>query len=409
VDDRPAILFLPHRIPYPPRKGDKIRAFHWLQGLSRHYRVFLASFVDDEADWQYVSALNEFCEQSYVAGINNRHAYYAGLKALLTGESITTTYYHNSSVQQWVDQTVVEHGIERIVVFSSSMAQFVMGKTYETKTRVMDFVDTDSDKWRQYADFSGWPMSWVYKREAHLLSQYEKRVFETFDWSVLVSDEEVAVFRETVLKGGVVKNLSSIANGVDGEYFSVSDCGPSPYAKAEQVIVFTGTLDYWPNIDAVEWFVQNVFVDIKRQQPEVCFYIVGAKPVKRVMQLAETAGVMVVANVKDIRPYLQYAAVAVAPMRVGRGIQNKVLEALASGLPCVVSVAAMAGLEIAVKDIFVETSATNWQKRIVDILQKEHAYVDKEKINEELNNRFCWQDKVDNLIELVEQEYGKRI
>ncbi len=398
---RPALLLLTHRIPFPPNKGDKIRSFHWLEGLAKKYRIFLGTFIDQPRDWQFCSVLDEYCEQTYVEKINKWRHKCRGVIALLTGRSITQVYYGSHRLQFWVDRIVIEHDIKDILVFSSSMAQYVMKPCYRDKNRVLDFIDTDSDKWHEYSKYACKPMAWLYHREARLLACFEKQAYHCFNQSLFVSKQELGIFCDTVLTVKTDANLHVIPNGVDQLYYSVHHDCSSPYADEQRVIIFTGALDYWPNIDAVQWFVSKVFIELHRQNPSLHFYIVGSNPTHQIRCLADVDGVQLAANVKDVRPYLAHAELAVAPMRIGRGIQNKVLEALASGLPCVVSEAAMKGLDIEHGVIQMEASPAQWVRGINAILVTGYKQLDKE-VQWELERKYAWQDKVDKLLAIIE-------
>jgi sugar transferase (PEP-CTERM/EpsH1 system associated) len=335
------LLFLPHRIPFPPNKGDKIRSFHLLQYLSSRYTVHLGTFVDDKADWQYADSVKKLCGECCLIPMNPRTSRLRSLTGLLTGEALTLPYYRNATLQAWVNATIQNYGIKKVVAFSSSMAQYVEHQSHAH--RIMDFVDVDSDKWMQYAQTKRWPLSGIYRREGRLLLKYERQVAQDFNASFFVSAEEASLFKSMApeSKGRV----HWFSNGVDAEYFSPHGAYPNPYPPDQQILVFTGAMDYWPNIDAVIWFAREIFPQILAKNPQVRFYIVGSNPAQPVLALAQMAGVLVTGRVADVRPYLAHAQLAVAPLRIARGIQNKVLEALAMAKTVVATPQAMEGLD----------------------------------------------------------------
>ncbi len=335
------LLLLIHRIPYPPNKGDKIRSYHLLKHLARHYRVHLATFVDDPDDWQYVPHVQALCASSHFAAMKPLVARVKSLGALLKNRSLSLEYYRDKSVERWVKQTVAAHGIERVLVFSSAMAQYA--DPYRAARRVVDFVDVDSDKWRQYAEKKSFPMSWLYQYEAQRLLSYERQVARDYDASLFVSAPEAELFRQLAPESSV--KIGHFSNGVDTDYFSPHDNHVSPYAAGERALVFTGAMDYWPNVDAVQWFCDEVFPQLRTRFPELRFYIVGSRPSPAVQALGQQPGVKVTGTVPDVRPYIAHAAVAVAPLRIARGIQNKVLEAMAMATPVVVSPQALEGID----------------------------------------------------------------
>jgi len=335
------LLLLIHRIPYPPNKGDKIRSYHLLKHLAQHYRVHLATFVDDPDDWQYVPHVEALCASSHFAAMKPLVARLKSLGALLKNRSLSLEYYRDKGVERWVKQTVAAHGIERVLVFSSAMAQYA--DPYRAARRVVDFVDVDSDKWRQYAEKKSFPMSWLYNYEAQRLLSYERQVARDYDASLFVSAPEAELFRQLAPESS--RKIGHFSNGVDTDYFSPHDSHASPYAAGERALVFTGAMDYWPNVDAVQWFCDEVFPQLRTRFPELRFYIVGSRPAPAVQALAQRAGVTVTGTVPDVRPYIAHAAVAVAPLRIARGIQNKVLEAMAMATPVVVSPQALEGID----------------------------------------------------------------
>lgn len=335
------LLLLIHRIPYPPNKGDKIRSYHLLKHLARGYRVHLGTFVDDPADWQHVPHVEAMCASSHFAGLNPTLARVRSLGALVRNRSLSLDYYRDDNLQRWVDQTIAAHGIERVLVFSSPMAQYA--DKYRQARRVVDFCDVDSDKWRQYADKKPWPMSWLYRHEARQLLSYERQVAREYDASLFVSAPEAELFRSLAPESAA--RIGFFNNGVDTDYFSPEHGHASPYAAGERAVVFTGAMDYWPNVDAVQWFASDIFPPLRARFPDLRFYIVGARPAPAVQALAQQPGIRVTGTVPDVRPYIAHARVAVAPLRIARGIQNKVLEAMAMATPVVVSPQALEGID----------------------------------------------------------------
>lgn len=360
------LLFLSHRIPFPPNKGDKIRSFHLLKHLSQQYRVHLGTFIDDEADWQHVDATKAFCGECHFARLNPTFGRLRSLSGLLTGQPLTLPYYRDIGLQHWVNELLANHPVKRILVFSSAMAQYV--RQTDDKRRVIDFVDIDSDKWLQYAESKRWPLSWMYRREGRLLLRYEREVAETFDASLFVSREEAALFR-TLAPESAAKT-GHFSNGVDADYFSTERDYPNPYQEGEDALVFTGAMDYWPNVDAVRWFSQDIFPAIHASRPQTRFYIVGSRPAAEVRELAQLPGVIVTGTVSDIRPYLAHARIAVAPLRIARGLQNKVLEAMSMAKTVVASPQAAEGIEaLPGIELEVASNAQEFGQKILTLLR----------------------------------------
>lgn len=333
------LLYLVHRIPYPPRKGDKIRSYHLLQHLRARYEVHLGAFVDDPADWAHEPALRELCAGCCLVPLHPHQARLRSLKGLWQHRALTLPYYEDTRLRQWVNE---RRHIRRVVVFSSAMAQYV-DPWPEPSQRLMDFVDVDSDKWAQYAPTRPWPFSWIYRRESRLLLAYERHVAGRFTASWFVSPHETRLF--TALAPETADRVHCFENGVDTAYFSPDLSHANPYPPEQVALVMTGAMDYWPNVDAALWFAREIFPVLLQHHPHARFYVVGAHPTPAVRQLAGQDGIVVTGAVEDVRPYLAHAHAVVAPLRMARGVQNKVLEGLAMARPVVATPQAVAGLQ----------------------------------------------------------------
>ncbi|MHB0983029.1 MAG: TIGR03087 family PEP-CTERM/XrtA system glycosyltransferase [Thiobacillus sp.] len=333
------LLFLAHRIPFPPNKGDKIRSFHLLRHLSMRYAIHLGAFVDDPDDWQYRDALKPYCASIKLLPLHPRRAKLASLIGLLTGEALTLPYYRNRELARWAHELAASGAVTRGLAFSSAMAQFMPAGLAR---RVLDMVDVDSDKWAQYAPTQRWPLSWVYAREGRKLAAWEARMAQDFDATLLVSNAEAALLQQRA--PAAQHKIGAFENGVDADYFSPSRDYPNPYPAGVQGVVFTGAMDYWPNVDAVGWFAERIFPAVRAAVPGAQFTVVGSHPAEAVLELARQPGVVVTGSVPDVRPWLAHAACAVAPLRIARGVQNKVLEAMAMARPVVASAQAAEGI-----------------------------------------------------------------
>ena len=336
------LLLLVHRIPYPPNKGDKIRSYHLLEYLAERFDVHLAAFVDDPTDMQYQSILDSKCKSKCLIALDPKKAKLRSLKGLISNQALSVPYYYNRRLDQWVTDSIKQHNIKKFVVFSSSMAQYAYKHFNKDSSSILDFVDIDSDKWGQYAKSQRWPYSWIYHRESEKLLEFEKAMAKRFDLSLFVSRVEAELF-QSMLNDETV-SVSYYNNGVDYDHFDPAAQLPSPYSGSDPVIVFTGAMDYWANIDGVVWFASEILPNITAQLPKTRFYIVGGNPSADVVNLASDS-VVVTGRVEDIRPYIQFADLAVAPLRIARGVQNKVLEAMSFNKPVVATEEAISGIE----------------------------------------------------------------
>jgi len=386
------LLFLAHRIPYPPNKGDKIRSYHFLKYLAERYSVFLGTFVDDPNDRQYIAQLDPLCADSYYQNITPFHSKIKSLQGLLTGQALSVPYYQSPGLQAWVRDTVTQHAIKKVLVFSGAMAQFV--DHWDSLDVVVDFVDVDSDKWRQYAEKKHGLARWVYAREARYLLAFEQGIARKAKASLFVSEQEAALFQN--LADVEPDKIRYVNNGVDTEYFSPEHVFQPPFPADVLAIVFTGAMDYWANVDAVVWFAQQVLPLLRQQIPQAKFYIVGGKPTKVVQQLAENPNIIVTGSVPDVRPYLAHARLAVAPLRIARGIQNKVLEAMAMGKHVVATSAAMEGIaydpSLAVS---VSDKADQWLELLGGLLSQQSLPAGQNRTF--IQAQFSWQENVRTL------------
>ncbi len=390
---KPALLFLAHRIPYPPNKGDKIRSFNLLKALARDYRVFLAAFVDDQEDWKYETELRNYCAEVLLLGLKSGQKYRT-LGAFFRHEALSLPYYRNVRMQDWVDRTIEEQQISRVFVFSSAMAQYVEGDSYQNLHRIIDFVDVDSEKWREYSRRHRWPMNWLYRREAGRLLAFDRKISKEFDASLFVSAQEAKLFAQ--LSPESAAQTGFINNGVDADYFSPDQHYENPYPGGAKVLVFTGAMDYWANVDAVVWFADQVFPRVLKSIPGARFYIVGARPTDQVKKLANRTHIEVTGSVKEIRPYLAHAQLAVAPMRIARGIQNKVLEAMAMCRPVIATRAAIEGIP-GVEGQPICDDADGFANACIALLQSEQNRELGEKSRSLVLKEFNWDQ---NLIKL---------
>ncbi|NJD06807.1 MAG: TIGR03087 family PEP-CTERM/XrtA system glycosyltransferase, partial [Methylococcaceae bacterium] len=292
------LLFLVHRIPYPPNKGDKIRSFHLLKRLARRCRVHLGCFVDDPADWRHAEALKPYVDQVLLRPLRPLWAKLRSLSGLMTGDPLTVPFYRDRVMQSWVDRLVAERPLNGALVFSSAMAQYLA--SHPALPTVVDFVDVDSAKWRAYGAARPGPGGWIYRREGRLLEAYEIATAKRARAALFVTPQETALFRR--LAGESALNLATLENGVDADYFSPDGDYPDPYPAGIEPLVFTGVMDYWPNVDAVEWFAREVFPALQRKRPQLWFYVVGARPARSVEALGRQPGISVTGTVADVRP-----------------------------------------------------------------------------------------------------------
>jgi len=325
------LLFLAHRAPFPPDRGDKIRSYHVLRYLAARARVHLVAFGECEADFDVPADLAETLESVTIVRRSKPQAL-AALEALAKGLPVSLTAFGSPALRAAVARVKAE----AVYCFSGQMAQYLPADM----PVIMDFVDVDSAKFAAFADGGSLPMRWMMRREARVLGAFERRVATRARASVFVSEAEAALFRQ----GGGEGRIVAVENGIDAAAFDPAQGHPVPRSEGTPLIVFTGQMDYRPNIEAVRWFAADVLPLLRTSHPDLRFAIVGRAPTAAVQALASES-VIVTGAVDDVRPWLAAADVCVAPLKLARGIQNKVLEAMAMARPVVASVAAAEGID----------------------------------------------------------------
>ncbi len=358
------ILLLCHRIPYPPNKGDKIRSHALLTELAKRHRVHVGCFVDDPSDFEHVETVRRLAGgECLFLPVGRAGKWLSAARAIFSGQPVTTAYFGSPRLSDWIDAVAQRHAIEQTVLFSSAMAPYVLDNSrLEPDKTILDMVDVDSDKWLQYAQTTAGLRRWIYGREARLLQRLERTAARHFKATLLSSPFEaesfIAIAPESTSKVGVIHN------GVNWDYFSPGDF-ENPFPKGEQPIVMTGKMDYHPNADGVKWFFREVMGRLSAELPAARFYVVGSNPPASLQSLAGPKLVLC-GHVPDVRPYLHHAGAVVAPLQIARGVQNKVLEAMAMAKPLVTTpVAARALAARAGEHLWIENSPAGFAAAVV--------------------------------------------
>ena len=334
IDTRPTILHLAHRLPYPPDKGDRIRSFHTLKHLSDRANVYLACLADEPVPPGTLAALETFCARVAVVPVSNWSQRRRALFALLRGRSATEGAFQVAALRDLLRSWTRDTDFHACLASASSMIPYLQREELRSVPAVVDLVDVDSQKWLDYAAASRGPRAWLYRTEGRRLRRLEEDLPAWARGVVLTTPAEVALYEQFAGPG----TARAVANGVDLDYFR-----PAAVA-AEPSCVFVGALDYRPNVDGIGWFCSEVWPKLWERRREARLFIVGRHPVAAVRRLAAVPGVEVVGTVPDVRPWLSRAAVAVVPLRIARGVQNKVLEALAMARPVVASPLCLQGM-----------------------------------------------------------------
>ncbi len=380
--------------------------------MERH-EVHLGFFVDDKNDLKHVDFLRANCaslEYSYASPLRQK---ISSLRGLLTGTSLTENAYPYGSMRKFTTQLVQDQRIDVVFLYSAATHTF-LPKNMCSIPVVTDFVDVDSAKWEAYAESNNWPLSAIYRREAAKLASFEGFVADRSAASILVSSDEAALMRKRLvaqldasvrLTGQTAEPIQpvGITNGVDSGVFS-----PSKYSAApkNRRLIFTGAMDYAPNIEAVVWFVDQVFPRLKQDYPDMEFIIAGRPVAPAVQKLDLCAGIKVIGAVDDMAETIAGAAMVVAPMLTARGIQNKVLEGMAMAKPVIATSAANEGINAPDRDaLWIADSADAFVDAVKALMDPSTAAKMGQSARLFVINNFNWE----NSCEALETLLGKVI
>ncbi len=401
MSDQPEILFLAHRIPYPPNKGDKIRSWQLLKHLSKHFRVHLACFVDDEADLIHCAFLETICASTTFVRLHPKHALLKSAFGFLSNKPLSVEYYQSAKMRKAVDK-IRQRNLTAEIIFSSTMAQYVEPRI-GGRVRVVDFCDADSAKWTQYASETKFPLNLVYGREGRLLELEENKIANWADHSFAVTPDEAALFND---RPAISTTIDWWSNGVDTEYFYPAS--PAFAESPSPEVVFTGAMDYHANVDAILYFAKNVWPLVLETMPEAQLAVVGANPTPAIKALHNKNNTIVAGKVPDVRPWLWKAKVAVAPLRIARGIQNKVLEAMACAKPVVCSPEAAQGIQAQDgQHLMIASEPSQWVEKLRKLLTDKPL---RQQLGAEARRHveinYSWSQRLAPLIKLLRGEPG---
>jgi len=389
------ILFLAHRIPYPPNKGEKIRAYHELEFLGGGHNVDLFCFADSRAEAEQQRALQGLCRRIYVETRGKSTVAAGAGRSILRREPLSCGCFFSPKFKSKINQALVAETYDVIFVFCSSMAQYIPQPAHVPM--VLDLVDVDSAKWAQYATRSRFPVSWLFTREARKLARYEKRLVRA-SYSTIVTTLQEA----RLLGGDDIPRVEVIGNGVEIPA-APADKPPQDILALQPYVLFVGTMDYLPNVDAVEYFAQDIFPRVRDRHPELKFVVAGRDPSRRVRKLARQAGVVVTGAVADVNTYLASSSAVVAPFRIAQGIQNKLLEALAAGKPVVTTSGPAAAIGATHNaELLVADTAAEFVSAVVSLLENPQLYLGYNQAREFVGRNFSWNENL-NKLELLLQ------
>lgn len=338
MTDRADLLYLVHRVPFPPDKGDRIRNFHVLRFLSQHARVHLACLADEPVPDETLRSLSQYCERVTVVSLRPFHRFMRAASSLARGHTVSEGAFYSPQLSATLGTWARQTSFRAALASASSMVPYLDSEALRNVPAVVDMVDVDSQKWLDYAATSRRLKAMLYRLEGRRLRRLEQALADRTRAVTLVSEAEVKLYRRFCSEGTV----HAISNGVDLEYFRPN--GVSSSSKDDNTCIFVGALDYRPNVDGACWFCAEVWPEILQRCPNAKLLLVGRRPAPAVRRLTGQRGVEVVGQVPDVRPYLAGSSVVVVPLRLARGVQNKVLEALAMGKAVVASPQSLQGI-----------------------------------------------------------------
>jgi sugar transferase (PEP-CTERM/EpsH1 system associated) len=400
------ILFLAHRVPYPPDRGDKIRSWNMVKALAKLAPVHVAALCDDPADAGHAGVIAGVAASVHLIPHRASRAE-AMASALLTGQPASVRACASPHMQAVVETLLRTRPIDTIFAFSGQMAQFAPARL-DGRRFVMDFVDVDSAKFEAFSN-AGRPLArFANAQEAKRLFAWECAVARRADASLFVSEAEAGLFRSRSGIGG--DRVLAVENGIDTGHFTPAHPALPRTTIDGPLIVFTGQMDYAPNVEAVRSFALDTLPLIRARVPDACFAIVGRAPVPDVATLAAQPGVLVTGTVPDTRDWIAAAAVVVAPLRLARGIQNKVLEAMAMARPVVASRQAALGIDaVDGRDLVIADGPAAEADAVVALLDDPRSA---QSIGDAARNRmiarYGWEAQLARLGDIVGPDSGTR-
>lgn len=396
---RQRILYLVHRTPYPPNRGHRIRSFHWLDYLAARAEVDLAFLADERLSQETAEELRRRCRRVIWEGVSRMGQQVRALVSLCRGRSATEAAFFSRRLLDGLRGWVRDTHYDWVIAYCSSMAPYLAALGVPGSRGVVDLVDVDSQKWLDYAGYHRGVKAWLFRLEGRRLRRLEGALASRVRYVTLVSEPEARIYRGF----RPAENVRVVENGVDSDWFSPR--GAEQIAGPDRPrLVFVGAMDYYPNVDGVSWFLREVWPKLREATPDAVFQVVGAGAGSELRRLiTETPAAELVGEVADVRPYLA-GGIAVIPLRIARGVQNKVLEAMAMGCPVVASPAALEGLDVEVgRDVLAASGIEEWCDRVTRLIQSPEMRRELGgAARARIENRYQWPDKLEVLNNLLE-------
>jgi len=384
------LLILTARFPYPLEKGDKLRIYHQIKTLSKQYEIILCSLTDEQVHVHDYQEVKEYCTRIYTFKLSKIKILKNTVRAFFSGLPFQIGYFFNQSFKAEIDSIIQKEKPHHIYCQLIRMAEYVRNSNVP---KTIDYMDTFSIGTKRWAENAKWFLKPIIKREAKMLAAYERIVFKDFNHHTIISEQD-----KNYLDIPEKEQIKIVPNGVDMNFFR-------PNSSIEKVydIAFVGNMGYVPNVEGARYLVQDILPLLIKKYPSIKILIAGARPTALVQSLA-SENVMVTGWVEDIREAYASAKIFVAPLFLGSGLQNKILEAMSMSVPCITTTLVNNAVKaIPEKAIIIADDTVQFANQISRLLDNEAL------INEVGENglayvkaNYSWESYVDELIECFE-------
>ncbi|NOQ74135.1 MAG: glycosyltransferase [Crocinitomix sp.] len=388
------IVVLLSRFPYPLEKGDKLRAYHQLKELSRRHEIILCSLTDTPLQQAWIDEVESFCAELHVFKLKKPLIYWNTIKQLFTNKPYQTGYFFQRGIQQKIGRIIEAAKPDHIYCQLIRTTEYV--KNIHDIPKTLDYMDALSKGMYRRAEITSGIKKKLFLLEGRRLAEYENRIFDYFNHHTIISEQD-----KKFINHPQKEQIAVIENGISSDF--------STYDKAierEFDIVFTGNMNYPPNVECAEYIVKEIYPILLKKRPNTRILLSGASPHQRVSDLAETDKIVVTGWVEDIRDSYAKGKLFLAPLFIGTGLQNKLLEAMAMGLPAITTPLANNALEAVHEETaIIANKAEEFAAAVIDLLEDEAKW---KRISENgrtfVNNKFDWAKSVEKLERLMERK-----
>lgn len=385
---KPKLLVILPRVPYPLEKGDKLRAYHFIKGLHKSFEISLFALSDQRIDKEIENEISNICDQYRIFNNPFINIVFNAFLFLFNGKPFQLAYFYRRSMKKAIRQEIKNNKPDVIFCQLLRSAEYVKGIDVK---KVLDYQDAFSMGMKRRAETSGFLKKCFYSWESKRLRRYESKVSKIFDHTLIISEQDKKALPI------MDKEAFVLRNGVDMNYYLPVEC------EKKYDLLFVGNMSYPPNINAVVYFAKEIMPLLLKNNPKLQFVIAGAKPHAKVKMLASD-NIIITGWADDLREYYCRSKIFVAPMLIGTGLQNKLLEAMAMGIPCVTSSLANNALGAKTnKEIIIADTANEMFIAIEKLLEnKNHRDEIAENGRILIQKDFSWENQIKQLKQKLE-------